>query len=59
MSEPFPRHRHLSGNFVPLLMECDAPDLPVRGAMPRELSGTLYRIGSNPQYPPRDDRYHW
>jgi carotenoid cleavage dioxygenase-like enzyme len=59
MGEPFPPHRHLSGNFAPLLMECDAPDLPVLGGMPHELGGTLYRIGSNPQYPPRDEHYHW
>ncbi|HUH85395.1 MAG TPA: carotenoid oxygenase family protein, partial [Stellaceae bacterium] len=59
MSEPFPSHRHLSGNFAPLLMEADAPDLPVLGGMPHELDGTLYRIGANPQYPPRDDGYHW
>ena len=59
MSQPFPPNPYLSGNFAPILMECDAPDLPILGALPKELRGTLYRNGPNPQYAPRDDRYHW
>jgi carotenoid cleavage dioxygenase-like enzyme len=59
MSQPFPSNPYLSGNFAPILMECDAPDLPIVGALPKELRGTLYRNGPNPQYAPRDDRYHW
>ena len=50
---------YLSGNFAPLSSEDDFADLPVRGALPRELRGTLYRNGPNPQFPPRDDNYHW
>lgn len=59
MSQPFPPNPYLSGNFAPILMECDAPDLPILGALPKELRGTLYRNGPNPQYAPRDERYHW
>ena len=29
------------------------------GELPAELTGALYRIGPNPQFPPRDDNYHW
>lgn len=59
MSLPFPSSPYLSGNFAPILMECDAPDLPVLGEMPCALRGTLYRNGPNPQYAPRDAQYHW
>jgi carotenoid cleavage dioxygenase len=31
-------------------MECDAPFLKVVGELPRELNGTLYRNGPNPQF---------
>ena len=31
-------------------MECDAPFLKVEGELPRELNGTLYRNGPNPQF---------
>jgi len=59
MSQPFPKHPYLSGNFAPLLMEADAPDLPVVGELPKGLAGTLYRNGPNPQFAPRDQNYHW
>ena len=39
-------------------LECDAPFLKVVGELPRELNGTLYRNGPNPQFPPRG-AYHW
>lgn len=59
MSAPFPTDDpFLRGNFAPLLMEADAYDLPIVGEMPRELSGTLYRNGPNPQFAPRGF-YHW
>ncbi len=58
MSKPLPAHTYLSGNFAPLSFEADAFDLPVQGALPRELNGTLYRNGPNPQYAPRGF-YHW
>ena len=50
---------YLSGNFAPLSSEDDFADLPLEGALPPELSGTLYRNGPNPQFQPRDDNYHW
>ena len=36
-------------NIAPIPMECDAPFLKV-GELPRELNGTLYRNGPNPQF---------
>jgi carotenoid cleavage dioxygenase len=59
MSAPYPDHPQLQGNYAPLRIEADAPDLIVRGEVPRELNGALYRIGPNPQYPPRDRNHHW
>ncbi len=41
-------------------MECVAPHLPVVGDLPRELHGTLFRNGPNPQFTPLDPmRHHW
>ena len=37
-------------NIGPIPMECDAPFLKVVGELPRELNGTLYRNGPNPQF---------
>src|ERR1700752_344466 len=37
-------------NLAPIPMECDAPFLKVTGDLPRELNGTLYRNGPNPQF---------
>jgi carotenoid cleavage dioxygenase-like enzyme len=59
MSLPFPDHPFLSGSFAPLTFEADADDLPLRGEVPRELRGTLYRNSPNPQFAPRDNNYHW
>jgi carotenoid cleavage dioxygenase-like enzyme len=59
MSKPFPDLPTLRGNFAPILMECDALDLPVVGTLPDGLAGTLYRNGPNPQYAPPDPKYHW
>jgi carotenoid cleavage dioxygenase-like enzyme len=55
--KPATEQRFLRGNFAPIHVECDAPDLAVEGEFPRDLRGTLFRNGPNPQYPPRD-RYH-
>jgi carotenoid cleavage dioxygenase-like enzyme len=41
-----------SGNYAPISFEADAPDLVVRGDMPKDLRGTLYRNGPNPQFAP-------
>src|SRR6201989_1412773 len=37
-------------NLAPIPFECDAPYLKVVGELPRELNGTLYRNGPNPQF---------
>src|SRR5262245_50587795 len=37
-------------NIAPIPMECDAPFLKIVGELPRELNGTLYRNGPNPQF---------
>jgi carotenoid cleavage dioxygenase len=38
------------GNRAPIPMECDAPFLKIEGELPRQLNGTLYRNGPNPQF---------
>jgi len=37
-------------NVAPIPMECDASFLKIEGELPRELNGTLYRNGPNPQF---------
>ncbi|MDF1719603.1 MAG: carotenoid oxygenase family protein, partial [Minwuia sp.] len=59
MTKPFPKHPQLTGNYAPLRMEGDARDLIIRGDLPEDLNGALFRIGPNPQYPPRDRNHHW
>ncbi len=44
-------------NIAPIPFEADAPHLPVVGELPRELNGTLYRNGPNPQFP--SPGAHW
>ena len=58
MAKAFPDHPFLRGYYAPLHMECDAAHLPVTGEIPKELCGTLYRNGPNPQFAPRGF-YHW
>jgi carotenoid cleavage dioxygenase-like enzyme len=58
MSKPFPDDPFLRGHYAPLHMECDAPNLPVTGEIPKELNGSLYRNGPNPQFAPRGP-YHF
>src|SRR3984957_10935850 len=54
---PQPDDRKFSGNFRPIPMECDAHSLPVRGRLPRDLNGSLYRNGPNPQF--ESPGSHW
>ena len=49
----------LQGNFAPVRREQDFAGLPVIGQLPEALAGTLYRLGPNPQFDPRDQFYHW
>lgn len=51
------RGARLAGNFAPVAVETDLPELVVRGALPRELNGTLFRNGPNPRFPAADA--HW
>jgi carotenoid cleavage dioxygenase len=37
-------------NIAPIPLEADAPHLTITGELPRELNGTLYRNGPNPQF---------
>ena len=47
----------LDDNFAPVETECAAQDLPIQGSLPRELNGTLFRNGPNPQFP--SPAQHW
>lgn len=54
MATPFPSdHPYLSKGFEPIRLECDYADLAIEGEAPKELRGSLYRIGPNPQFAPR------
>ena len=56
----WPSHPNLQGGFAPQPREADFPRLEIEGEIPRELEGTLYRNGPNPQFPPRGgEAYHW
>jgi carotenoid cleavage dioxygenase-like enzyme len=44
-------------NIAPIPFEADAPNLKISGELPRELNGTLYRNGPNPQFDASDA--HW
>lgn len=50
MSKPLPNNIFLKGIWEPLSQECDINDPIVRGKIPKELNGTFYRNGPNPQY---------
>ena len=49
---------YLTGNYAPWREEGDAFDLEIEGELPRELNGSLYRIGPNPHFKPLGS-YHW
>jgi carotenoid cleavage dioxygenase-like enzyme len=48
---------HLTGHLAPVADEISAVDLPVEGALPRELTGRYLRNGPNPL--PGDPSNHW
>ena len=58
MTQPYPAHPQLTGNYAPIRMECDVDDLIVRGEIPADLNVTYYRGGPDPQFPPLGE-YHW
>ncbi|MFZ5719391.1 MAG: carotenoid oxygenase family protein [Pseudomonadota bacterium] len=49
---------YLAGNFAPVRSEDDF-DLVVKGEIPAEMRGVLFRNGPNPQFEPRDPNHHW
>jgi len=59
VSQQFPDSPWFNGNFAPISFEAEADNVMVRGDMPKELRGTLYRNGPNPQFAPRDANHHW
>ena len=59
MTETYPDHPNLQGNYAPLRMECDLNDLIVEGEIPKDLYGSYYRNGPDPQFPPMGGAYHW
>ncbi|ARN75708.1 carotenoid oxygenase family protein [Oceanicoccus sagamiensis] len=56
--EPWPDNAFLQGYYEPLTAECTAPDLIIEGEIPKDLNGTFYRNGPNPQFPPQNE-YHF
>jgi carotenoid cleavage dioxygenase-like enzyme len=50
MSKPLPNNMFLQGVWEPINFECDINDPIVVGNIPKELNGTFYRNGPNPQY---------
>jgi carotenoid cleavage dioxygenase len=56
--KPWPDNAFLQGYYEPLTAECTAPDLVIEGEIPKDLNGTFYRNGPNPQFPPERE-YHF
>jgi carotenoid cleavage oxygenase len=52
-------NQYVSGNFGPVTEEVVALDLPVTGAVPRELAGRYLRNGPNPVGPVDLRTHHW
>ena len=59
MTETYPDHPNLRGNYAPLRMECNIQDLIIEGEVPQDLFGSYYRNGPDPQFPPMGGDYHW
>jgi len=59
MTETYADHPYLQGNYAPLRMESDLNDLIVEGEIPKDLYGSYYRNGPDPQFPPMGGNYHW
>ncbi len=57
MSKPLPKNMYLQNIWEPLVAESDINDPIVIGEIPKELNGTFYRNGPNPQYV-YSDKYH-
>jgi carotenoid cleavage dioxygenase len=59
MTDVQTQNSFLTGNYAPVRTELTVFDLPVRGAVPRELNGRLLRNGPNPIQVDDPVRYHW
>ena len=59
MNAPVRVNSYLAGNFAPVRSEDDFADLTVVGEIPKDLRGSYYRNGPNPQFEPRDPNHHW
>lgn len=58
MDQTIANHPYLQGNYAPV-PETGEIALKVTGDLPRDLAGSLYRNGPNPQFPPHDPNHHW
>ncbi len=58
MAKPLPNHPQLRGNYAPINFEATCEDLVIRGKLPTDLTGSLYRVGPNPKFVPKIG-YHW
>lgn len=61
MSSPAPAQPvnfFLDGNFSPVAEERDATDMPVQGAIPKDLAGNFLRVGPNPAHIFSEAAYH-
>jgi carotenoid cleavage dioxygenase len=60
MAKAFPSDNPFltSPYYAPVNTEADAAHLHITGEVPKDLTGTLYRNGPNPQFAPRGP-YHW
>ncbi len=56
--DPNAANPYLRGIYAPVEQEVTALDLPVVGALPRELAGLYVRNGPNPRHRPRHP-HHW
>ncbi len=55
MSLTFPQTRSFTGFNAPGRFECDLHDLEVvQGEVPVELEGSFFRVGPDPQFPPKN-----
>ncbi len=59
MNAPVRINPYLTGNFAPVRSESDYLDVKIRGIIPKDLRGSYYRNGPNPQFEPRDPNHHW
>jgi len=59
MNAPVRINPYLTGNFAPIHSEDDFVALKIQRDFPKELRGSYFRNGPNPQFEPRDPNHHW